>query len=245
MIYTYSLIHLAFVALITLGWMLIDRKRDFKKYLYVTLIIGILGTVVFDFAGAIVFKFWYYRSENIIEYLFLSFCTYVVAAPVFIETQNFIMKKLNVFNLGLSFNTSRSWLQISFIFSLLNLSVVCLLELVDFIDRDVPFFAVAFVLFIILMDSFTFLQTGIKGPYTRFIEGQFLSPFSVIISGLICGLIWEILNQRFPLWVHLELPPDKILGIPAVVILFWGALNIGYWAGANILFHRLRNKNSA
>lgn len=243
MIYIFSIIHLVFVLMMFVAWKFVDHKLDYRRYWLITLVIGSLGTFIYDFTGVFIFNFWEYSSTNIFEYLFIAFCTYVVATPLFIETINFLRSKLGEIKLPIEIRLNRMLSGvIATLFSIL-IFYVLLLAYNKQITLDLKLFFILFVAITLTMDLVSYAFKSIGGPFLDLLDGKILSPLSIVLSGFFCGFLWEIINLLFPLWTYKNLPPENILGIPIVVILLWGTLNAGYRFGSVMIFGESKNQS--
>ena len=235
-IYIYSLFHFFFVLGLLFMWRLFDKEYDYKKYAKITIFVGTLGAIFYDFVGAVMFRFWSYYSTNPLEYLTLTFFTYVVAAPLFIEVYGFLNEKfarvkLN-FSLKLSNNLSIFLLILTGILGVL----ISLLKLNGDLDTNWMFFIGSFLCFVIFLDQMLVLLKKAKGPFTQFLNGYIFAPFVIFTSGILCGSLWELLNVNLPLWHSNNLPKPIVFGVSLVVIVFWGTLVYGYWVLTQIFF---------
>ncbi|MBL8014668.1 MAG: hypothetical protein JNK26_00570 [Candidatus Doudnabacteria bacterium] len=240
MILLYSVIHLVYVAVVTIGWMLFDKRPDFRKYWLITAVIGSVCTIAFDFAGVVIFQFWRYFSSNEWEYIAISFSTYVVATPLFIEVTGYLIRWLAKFRLSFGIKNLNYFTYVGLILfsGLLGLSAV-VVTLVQGKGYGWLFFITAFVALLLFSDGVLGLA-GKKGVVTLALEGSILSPLAIVLSGLICGMIWEILNTALPLWQFTNVPTENLLGVPLVVFLFWGTLNLAYWTVAELFFSKYK-----
>ncbi len=235
MIYIYSLFHILFIFGIFFLWRLIDKKLDYKRYIKITFIVGILCASLYDLVGVVLLKFWIYSIDNVFEYIVISFSTYIIATPLFLEVFDYLIFKLSKFKLNFKIEVSKAIkILLSILFSLIGLSIL-LLKIFEYIQPNWIFFIVSSIVFLIVVDLFVNIVTNINGPVIRFLNGEILSPISLILSGFIGGFLWELFNTYMPLWRYINLPSESILNIPLVVVIFWGILIYGYWALSQIL----------
>lgn len=240
MIYIYSLIHLIFIVVATLLWRLVDRKPDYKKYWVISIVIGLVVTLGFDFAGSILFNLWDYYSVNVLEYAILSLCTYVAVVPLLIEVIRFLIQKFMSVRLFYGIRSSRMLAFVMFVLGA-SLAIVLGINRISKPDTtaDWQFLLGMFVATLLLSDG-ALGFAGDRGIITLFMRGYVLVPFVVIVSGIMCGFVWELLNEIAPLWYYHNLPEANILGIPLAVIILWGTLNLGYYTLAELVFDKLK-----
>ncbi|MFS8130722.1 MAG: hypothetical protein ACMG57_01960 [Candidatus Dojkabacteria bacterium] len=235
MIFFYSFIHFFFALLGIFAWFSIDRKRDYKRYFKVSIIIGVCLGLLFDFVLSGIFNFFSYSSTNILEYIVILFSTYVIGTPFIIETLEFFVEKLKFVKIkGFKALTS-DFYYTELLISLIVSGCLFVYGLINILNPEgILFFIIGFI-------SLTFLSDAILGIHledglvTRLLKGYYLTPIAVLISGLLVGFLWEFLNINLRLWTYTNLPGDSILGIPIVVLIFWGTLNLTFWTAAKVL----------
>lgn len=235
MIYYYSLIHLFFVFLGIYAWFSIDRKRDYKKYIKLSLIIGLPLGLIFDFLLSGVFNFFSYSSKNIFEYLAILLCTYVAGAPFLIEIPEFLIEKLKLIRFdGLKKLTSDFYYTETLISGIL-LGALFIYALINILyPQDILLFILVWILLIFFSDGLLGIHNE-EGVITKILKGYYFAPLGLIASGILCGIIWEILNLNIRLWTFFNLPGDSIWGIPIIELLLWSTLNLVYWTTAKVV----------
>lgn len=235
MIFYYSFIHLFFALMAILAWFAIDRKRDYKRYFKLSLLIGIPLGILIDFGGSAIFGFWSYKSMNLLEYIAILLCTYVVATPFLIETTQYIFEKLKSIKFKGINEFGSNFYYTEFFASLVGIMLLSIYRLTNILNaEDLPFF-------IILLLLLTFFSDGLLGIYreegvvTQFLKGYYLIPVGLLLAGLIMGIPWEFLNVNLRLWTYDNLPLAHVLNIPIVVLLHWCTLNLVYWTTAKVV----------
>lgn len=223
-------------------WELFDKKYDYKNYIKISLTVGLLAAFIFDFFGTIVFQFWGYNSSNLFEYFAITLSTYVVATPLLVETFGFILNLSSKLKLNFNFSFSRLTSVIGiFIVTIIGYALV-FLKIFELIAADLFFFAGMFIIITLWLDFLLHIYTEERGVIYRFLNGEVLAPFVIILSGFLCGFLWELLNNFIPLWSYKNLPEGNILEVPLVVVLLWGILNLSYWTGAKLFYSSLKTK---
>ena len=229
MLYIRTLLHTIFVFGLLFLWQRIDKKKDYKNYLKVSLIIGLPLGLGFDLFGAVLFKLWYYTSSNVLEYIAILLATYTVITPVVIEVYNFLERISDKLLKVTLINTpSRYFYIISLIISTIFIIFISY-KRIQSNNNAAPssFFIIMFCLLLLLSDSLLGLF-GEEGVITKFITGHLLSPLSIILSGIITGFIWEVFNTHIRLWIYENLPSGELFNVPIYAILFWGTINLAY-----------------
>ena len=211
MIYLYSLIHVLFVLAVLFCWRLIDKKYDYKNYIRIALVVGVTISLLFDFAGVYIFRFWEYYSSNAVEYIAIAFSTYIIATPLMIETFNFLFKVFRKFQLPIKLKLNPS---IVFTFLVISAGIIWAIAYsIHYYKESLSWLLLAalFIAGLTAFDSLVFLFKGIKGPILSIFDGRILAPLSVLLSGFIIGFFWELINVIFPLWFYQNLPPKILL----------------------------------
>ncbi len=230
------MIHLIFALSAFLLWRVWDRKPDFSNYFKVAATVGIIITLVFDFTGIYILRFWGYYSTTYLEYFAIAFGTYVIATPLFVETLGYFHLQFSKFKLNYKFNVTKSGAFTLFMISSIVLWGTGYIIHNNHVSADWPLLIGLFIFVLTFFDSLGFLIRGIKGPILSVFEGKIFAPLSVLVSGFLAGFLWEILNTYFPLWYYQNLPKNELFGVPLLVIVFWGTLNMAFWVCTNIVF---------
>lgn len=247
MIYLYSFTHILFVFAVLFCWRIFDKKYDYKNYIRIAIVVGVVISLLFDFAGVYIFRFWEYYSSNAAEYAAIALSTYIIATPLMIETLNFFFKLLRTFKIHNPRSTNKSGIKlnssIAFTLLVISIAVVWAVAYSNHYYKESITWLLLITLFVAgltVFDCLVYLFRGIKGPILSVFDGRILAPFSVLVSGFIIGFFWELINLIFPLWFYKNLPPESVFGVPLAVIIFWGMLNMAYWACASIVFGKAK-----
>lgn len=235
MTYLKIILHIIFIITITQVWYLIDKKRDYKRYLLICIFLGIPIGLLFDFLANFVFHLWYYQSENIIEYLLTLVATYIVGAPLMIETLEFFRERFFIFRINSNVKLTNTYYIVTFLVATIVLAFAAVTRFQESdTTASIYFFIICFVSLLFISDSILKLFRS-EGLITQFLHGYFFTPLAIIISGTLVGVLWEIFNTNIRMWYYNNIPSDYIFGIPTIVIFFWGTLNLTFWTGGKVL----------
>ncbi|MEP7103889.1 MAG: hypothetical protein ABI721_04240 [Candidatus Dojkabacteria bacterium] len=222
------------------GWAFISQKLFFKKfsyknYVFLSIILGLVGGIISDIFGVLMFKLWEYPISAPAEYLiFILIFAYIVSVPFILETTLWVegqLRKLSFIKLP---NPNKIVYWLLLIVSVIGTIIVSIYQL----QRG----GVVDVWFIPILLFFATLLTGsilsifdVENFLSDTFQGKFLTFFAPFLAGLLTGLAWEILNSRIILYSITNVPSGKILEISISALIGWGELNVAFYGVAKFM----------
>lgn len=219
------------------GWTFVSQKLLFKHFTYknyvlLSIILGLVGGIVSDIFGVVMFKLWEYPIAAPTEYLlFILIFAYIVSVPFILETTLWVEKQLRKIQFIVLRNPDKLVYWLILIISVVGTAIVSVHQLQRGGTVE-TWFIPMLLLFATLLTGAILSICNVENFLSDTFQGRFLSFFSPFLAGLITGLAWEILNSRVVLYSITNVPSGEFIGISVFALIGWGELNVAFYGVA-------------
>lgn len=229
-----------FHAVYLLGWAFISQNLLFKKFSYknyiaLSVILGLVGGIVSDIFGVVMFKLWEYPIVAPAEYLlFILIFAYIVSVPFILETTLWVEKQLRKLRFA-TLGEPPKLVYWSLLFvSIIGTTIVSIYQLQRGGTVEAWFIPLLLLLAMLLTGAILSL-CGVQNFLSDTFQGRFLAFFTPFLAGLLTGLAWEILNSRIVLYGITNVPAGDFIGISIYALIGWGELNVAFYGVAKFM----------
>lgn len=214
---------------------LLFKRFSYKNYVFLSIILGLVGGIISDIFGVVMFKLWEYPISAPAEYLvFILIFAYIVSVPFILETTLWVEKQLRKVELVVLPKPHKSvyWLLLGV--STLGTAIVSLYQLQrgGMVEE---WFIPLLLLFATLLTGSILSICNVENFLSDTFQGKLLTLFAPFLAGLITGLAWEILNSRIILYSITNVPVGDFAGISVFALIGWGELNVAFYGVAKFM----------